>query len=330
MYWKAAQKNFATQQEAFAAVQSALMALRYIHPEIDPQTADMSELASALAETGKIPAGVDPERFAAMVLFYVKNQDEISTVASNWWGFAKTAIRQMPLPEALQTLGLASMPSSMAEITKHRQQLLMQRNKATKGGDVGNDFAGTSAINNAFDAIKAYFAQGGSQNNYRSAPQNNKPRHQPSYTSESGTPPWQTDQRSSYNRVSDTPAPEAWRDINRVKKDIYEMSLKRGGNPRPMTLVAFDGHFMRSSATVMCNPETMDYAGEVMEYWNSKGGNPYPTEAVFEQSGKSLLCIRLHGRPVKIMVPLQSESFNNNVANDENFMRNLRTWVANH
>lgn len=70
-------RAFHDRQQAFQAVQTALMALKYIHPEMDPVNADFSELAAALSETGKIPAGVDPERFAAMVIFFIKNQHQI-------------------------------------------------------------------------------------------------------------------------------------------------------------------------------------------------------------------------------------------------------------
>jgi hypothetical protein len=63
-------------QELYNFVDSALMALKYLHPEIDPLTADIDELAGALGETGKIPPGIDPLRFAAMVIFKAKASPE--------------------------------------------------------------------------------------------------------------------------------------------------------------------------------------------------------------------------------------------------------------
>jgi hypothetical protein len=74
-------KAFGTPQEGFKAVQRAIMALKYLRPDIDPLTADIGELASALTETGKIPPGVDPLRFAGMVIFYAKNHENVNEIA---------------------------------------------------------------------------------------------------------------------------------------------------------------------------------------------------------------------------------------------------------
>lgn len=68
---------FADFQSAIGNVQQALLALKYERPDMNPLTADFTELAQALSETGRIPPGVTPERYAAMVIFYLKNQDEV-------------------------------------------------------------------------------------------------------------------------------------------------------------------------------------------------------------------------------------------------------------
>lgn len=59
--------------DAFNAVETALTALKYLRPDIGPLTSEFIDLASALTETGKVPPGMDPLRFAAQVVFYVRN-----------------------------------------------------------------------------------------------------------------------------------------------------------------------------------------------------------------------------------------------------------------
>lgn len=76
MNWYKKAQNFETQQSAFGAVRSALMAMKYLHPEVNPAEVPFEQLSGILAETGKVPQGVDPQRFAAMVLFYIKNGEE--------------------------------------------------------------------------------------------------------------------------------------------------------------------------------------------------------------------------------------------------------------
>lgn len=72
-WFKRAAENM---QQLYNFVDSALMALKYLHPEIDPMNCDINDLAGALGETGKIPPGIDPLRFAAMVIFKAKTSPE--------------------------------------------------------------------------------------------------------------------------------------------------------------------------------------------------------------------------------------------------------------
>lgn len=65
-------------QEHFQNIQSALMALRYTHPDLDPAQCDFATLVGALQESGKVPAGVNPERFAAMVTWFLNNRNEVT------------------------------------------------------------------------------------------------------------------------------------------------------------------------------------------------------------------------------------------------------------
>lgn len=65
-WYKQADRNM---QELYRLVDSALMALKYLHPEINPLTSDINDLAAALKDTGKVPPDINPLRFAAMVIF---------------------------------------------------------------------------------------------------------------------------------------------------------------------------------------------------------------------------------------------------------------------
>ena len=75
-WYRTAVRNFETQDAAFAAVRSALMALKYMRPDVDPEQMPFDQLASTLVEMGKVPQGVEPQRFAAMLLFYIRNGEE--------------------------------------------------------------------------------------------------------------------------------------------------------------------------------------------------------------------------------------------------------------
>lgn len=68
--------DFETLDDAFQAVRRSLNALKYREQPIDPLGVDFNQLSEILAETGTIPAGVDPHRYAAMVVWYAKNPEE--------------------------------------------------------------------------------------------------------------------------------------------------------------------------------------------------------------------------------------------------------------
>lgn len=72
-----------------------------------------------------------------------------------------------------------------------------------------------------------------------------------------------------------------------------------------MFFMAFDGTYFRGNFTAFANPSVLGYAGEMMELWNSKGANSYPTEAVVVSLGKKhewgfdrVQVIRLKGQDV--------------------------------
>jgi hypothetical protein len=137
-------------------------------------------------------------------------------------------------------------------------------------------------------------------------------------------PPWQTDLRSSYNEVG-----KDFSNINYCKKSIYDKSVENGGieSLKRWTIWAFDGAFFRGVFTVFSNPQTLGYAGLVMEQWNGSG-NPYDTKAVFasQESSHELFLIRLDGRDVsKEMKAFHPET--TNPGNDQEFVRMLRNTL---
>ena len=113
---------------------------------------------------------------------------------------------------------------------------------------------------------------------------------------------WQTDPYATSNSTGTND----FRDVNFCKKKIYENALAKGAdktqNLTKYQFMAFDGWYFRGTFTAYCTAETLDYAGEVMQKWNSEGSNPYKTEAVItSREGKNQWkVIRLNGRPCSI------------------------------
>jgi hypothetical protein len=134
------------------------------------------------------------------------------------------------------------------------------------------------------------------------------------------TPPvWQTDSRSAYNSWSR----EDYNDANWFKKRMWELSQH---STHRWTIYAFDGRFFRSSITVFGNSKIFDHMAQAMVRFNSHGGNPYHTEAVFVQDKDHpdvIILVWNNGRLVKPPVPLEHESPNANPSNDVRFMQQL-------
>jgi hypothetical protein len=76
MSWYKDAKNFQTLDDAFQAVRRSLNALHYTNPDFNVAEADIPELAEALTETGTVPVGVDPWRYATMVMWYSKHPED--------------------------------------------------------------------------------------------------------------------------------------------------------------------------------------------------------------------------------------------------------------
>lgn len=225
----------------------------------------------------------------------------------NWY---KNAIERMPIPQALETLGFPSNSTpSPDEVQRQYRQLARKYHP-----DVNPTATETmKTINDAYDSLRGVDLKNIDPTSYQQRPVKPQTRE---------TPPWQTDPRSTYNEVNR----EEFTDLNYAKKAIYENAVQYG-DTEPITIWAFDGTFFRGVFTVNANDQSLGFAGLVMETWNSKGGNPYPTEAVFA-GGKKLKLIRLKGQDVSDQnITFEHDAFNNNPANDPAFLNKIRNYV---
>lgn len=146
-----------------------------------------------------------------------------------------------------------------------------------------------------------------------------------------GGPQWGRDrQRGERPQPQDPMKNKTWANLDKAKMDIYEKAKQAGGGIKGYSIWAFDGSFFRGAFEAYMNPQTFGFAGEVMEFWNSKGGNPYPTKAVFVSTGgNTIQCIRLNGKDVSGQnITFQHKSMNKNPGNDPQFVDMLRKWVA--
>jgi hypothetical protein len=219
------------------------------------------------------------------------------------------------LEDALHTLGLKRGASEEDIRKAHRDSSM--KNHPDRGGSV----KAQAKANAAFDFLreKGFNTSGGSRttsSEFRPNP------HSGTYTyRDRDLPPWQTDSRSSYNEVGG-----GFRNINFCKKAIYEKAIEKGPVEK-WTIQAFDGSYFRGVFIVFCNPETLGFAGEVMDMWNHNGSNSYATNAVFahKQGSKDLILVRIRGRDVsKEDIVFSHDAFNENPANDTHFMRHLK------
>lgn len=223
-------------------------------------------------------------------------------------------ISAMSISEALETLQfpLGSSPN-FSEIQTRWKQLIKQHHP-DRGGDEGI----AKQVNEARDVLRNSYSPGMNQ------PRSRYTRDWGNYSSPrpgGGIPDWQTDERSTYNEVGRDRT-----NVNYAKKEIYDFSKERG-SVVPITLWAFDGQFSRGVFTAKTNEESLGFAGEVMEHWNSKGANPYKTVAVFASlpGENRVKLIRLRGEDVSDQnIWFDHESFNSNPFNDRNFEQRVR------
>ena len=225
------------------------------------------------------------------------------------------------VPEALNTLGLKP-GASKEEIAKAFRTMSMRHHS-----DVGGSDAIQKRLNAAFDLLKSRdFQTAGGRGPEWNPPEpprwdgHNGPgaRWSASQQRNNDLPPWQTDYRSSYNEVG-----SSRKNLNYCKKEIYEKAMQNSPHVERYTFDAFDGRFFRGMFTAFCNLDTLGFAGEVMEDWNSNGANPYETYAVFASKDDTLILIRLRGKDMSESGVIWDD-FSNNQRNSEHWRRELK------
>jgi len=255
----------------------------------------------------------------------------------NWYiKMARTS-----LSDALQQLGLSFVPTK-AELTKLQIRLNREHHPVRGGSN-----AILAKLNDCIGVVQQAIEQGATA---RPEPYTRPSRPSPSWATgkkpmdedeqegsdwenmwgesraqqqqRSRVPEWQTDLRSSYNNMG-----ADWRDINRCKHDIWAMAKKRAPTVQDWTFMAFDGAYIRGTFTAKCNEQTLSFGADVMEFWNSKGANPYRTEAVIaSQQGRVWQLISVRGSDFsKAGITIPS---NANPGNDPHFIAKLKDILA--
>jgi hypothetical protein len=98
----------------------------------------------------------------------------------NWYErFRKMATRSMPIDQALRTLGLTAVPSSLDELRMKRKQMRTQNLHPDQGGSP----QGMVDVNNAFDSLKDAISEGAHQYSGPTQPDYSE-EQQPTYTGE--------------------------------------------------------------------------------------------------------------------------------------------------
>lgn len=185
--------------------------------------------------------------------------------------------------------------------------------------DSGGDAEKAKEINAAFDVLKTNPSAGGSSRARQDWPDySGRDRQEDS----DPYPVW-AQAGSSGTRESGRISRNDFRDMNYFKKKMWELS---GQSREEWTISAFDGSFFRSSLTVYGSAKIFKDMAEAMVMWNSKGGNSYPTRAVFasRRGSKKMYLIYCDGKFMSYDPPaVGHESFNDNASNDQQFVRKL-------
>ena len=190
-------------------------------------------------------------------------------------------LMEMTYPEAIAIFkrhGVDARHMPEKELQRARRKLDMKHHP-DRGGDeeIQKDIAAAyGVIQKAGFERAAGRPSGGPQYGFRGAP----PGGGYGGGQGQGTPPWQTDPRGMSNIYR-----EDYRDVNFIKKSMWE---KSGKSKQQWTIMGYDGHFFRNQVTVFGSPKIFNDMAEAMRTWQSKGGNPYETYAVFAAKGNKL------------------------------------------
>lgn len=214
------------------------------------------------------------------------------------------------------------------------KELMLARRKLimTNHSDHGGSDEAGGEINAAYDFLSKFGTNSDNPNNYgdhtphdRSWEEYDEPRRQRPQREK--TPVWAMAGYSGGMPPNARIYRNDFTDMNFFKKTIWELS---GKMERPYTLWGYDGAFFRGVITVYGSPKVFGTMADAMKQWQSNGGNPYPTRAVFVSPGKSkeLYLIYADGKYYdQEPIPIEHESFNLNPGNDMKLQQNLPGWL---
>lgn len=189
------------------------------------------------------------------------------------------------------------------------------------------------AINDAYDVLRRTGADGlaaAARAADRPEPEWSEPpprRPETRRREAPGVPPWAWAGHSGGMPPSSKIYRHDYRDVNYIKQQMWELS---GHSRQEWTIWAFDGAFFRGVVTVYGAPEIFRQMAEAMVTWNSFGGNPYHTRAVFAAPGNSKTLHLLYADERFYAAPtptIEYDAFNANPGNDQHFMRQLPAWL---
>lgn len=116
-------------------------------------------------------------------------------------------------------------------------------------------------------------------------------------------------------------------DLNHIKKTMWE---KSGKSKEEHNVMQYDGSFFRNSFTTFGHEGIHKDMADAMLVWG-KSGNPYQTKAVFSSvrgGPRRLKLLWANGQHVSDKDhTIDHDSFNENPANDQQFMRGLNDWI---
>ena len=243
----------------------------------------------------------------------------------NW--LRKISVK-LSIPDALAVFGFPPSSSPSPDKIKSRWKRLIFEHHPDRGGDEKK----AQLINAAYTVLRDLeLSQRRNETDFswqEYAPSGSY-RAEPSWSyrpdrSRSNIPPWQTDERSSYNTVGQDRT-----NLNYCLKEIYDYSIQQGV-VEDYTFWAFDGHYFRGVFTAYTNQASLGFGGEVMRDWNSTGGNHYATEAVFasKRGSRQLQAIWLKGSNIADQnIFFNIGGFNLNPSNDTEIMNKIRRFV---
>jgi len=220
----------------------------------------------------------------------------------------------MTRDQAMRILGVSPGDLDAASLKQARNTKIRSAHPDKQGGDTEQ----AALVNAAYDLLKGLL----SGDRYRTDTSDYEPYDPTPKGRETQVPVWAWAGHSGGMPPSASIYRNDYTDLNYIKKTMWELS---GGSKEQWTVMAFDGRFFRHSLTCYGSPEIFHEMSEAVGIWNSHGGNPYATRAIFVQKGRdpALLLTYADSKFYDPPIPFEHDSFNLNPGNDQQFVRRL-------